>query len=214
MTYLQIVNSVLRRLREDEVTAVADSTYSTLIGDLVNDAKKYVEDSWDWTALREAITVTTVASTKTYALTGSGQDFKLLNSYNDTSDGSLTYRTNKYFDDVYITTTTEGSPSDFTYRDTDASGDTQVEVYPTPDGVYSLVYQVINRPASLSSDTDVLVVPSQPVIYMALALATRERGEQGGTSAAEYMALADTFLADAIALDASKYEDQMIYQVV
>lgn len=213
MTYLQLVNSVLRRLREDEVAAVSESTYSTLVGDFVNDAKKYVEDSWDWTALREAITVTTVASTKTYALTGAGQNFKLMNSYNDTSNGSLTYRTNKYFDDVYLTTTTEGSPSDFTYRDTDASGDTQVEVYPTPDGVYSLVFQAIKRTTDLSTDSDVVVVPSQPVIYMALALATRERGEQGGTSAAEYMALADTFLADAIALDASKYEDEMTFSV-
>ena len=35
MTYLQLVNSVLRRLREDEVTTVAQNSYSKLIGEFV-----------------------------------------------------------------------------------------------------------------------------------------------------------------------------------
>lgn len=39
MTYLNLVNNVLRRLREDEVSSVADSTYSKLAGDFINDAK-------------------------------------------------------------------------------------------------------------------------------------------------------------------------------
>jgi hypothetical protein len=39
MTYVQLVNSVLRRLRENEVTTVQSDNYSKLIGDLVNDAK-------------------------------------------------------------------------------------------------------------------------------------------------------------------------------
>ena len=45
MTYLQLVNSVLRRLREDEVTTVGQTSYSKLIGEFVNDAKRTVEDS-------------------------------------------------------------------------------------------------------------------------------------------------------------------------
>ena len=40
MTYLQLVNSVLRRLRENEVDTVAETSYSALIGDFVNDAKQ------------------------------------------------------------------------------------------------------------------------------------------------------------------------------
>ena len=59
MTYLQLVNSVLRRLREDEVTTVGQNAYSKLIGEFVNDAKRTVEDAYDWTALRTTITVTT-----------------------------------------------------------------------------------------------------------------------------------------------------------
>ena len=52
MTYLNLVNNVLRRLREDEVSSVTDNTYSKMVGDFVNDAKKMVEDAWDWSALR------------------------------------------------------------------------------------------------------------------------------------------------------------------
>ena len=40
MTYLQLVNSVLRRLRENEVDTVPETSYSVLIGDFVNDAKQ------------------------------------------------------------------------------------------------------------------------------------------------------------------------------
>ena len=50
-TYLTIVNEVLRRLREDEVSAVTQNTYSKMVGDFVNDAKQLVEDAHEWSAL-------------------------------------------------------------------------------------------------------------------------------------------------------------------
>ena len=40
MTYLNLVNNVLRRLREEEVSSVQDSTYAKMVGDFVNDAKR------------------------------------------------------------------------------------------------------------------------------------------------------------------------------
>ena len=61
MTYLNLVNNVLRRLREDEVTNVSESTYSKMVGDFVNDAKDLVETAWDWSALRTTLTITTAA---------------------------------------------------------------------------------------------------------------------------------------------------------
>ena len=61
MTYVQLVNSVLRRLRENEVTTVQSDNYSKLIGDLVNDAKDVVESAWDWSALRTTLAINTVS---------------------------------------------------------------------------------------------------------------------------------------------------------
>ena len=40
MTYLNIVNNVLRRMREEEVASVASTTYSKMVGDFVNDGKR------------------------------------------------------------------------------------------------------------------------------------------------------------------------------
>jgi hypothetical protein len=56
MTYLQLINSVLVRLRESEITAeqfdTALNPYWKFIGSAVNDAKDRVEDAWQWGALR------------------------------------------------------------------------------------------------------------------------------------------------------------------
>ena len=70
MTYLNLVNGVLRRLREDEVTSVTANTYSKMVSDFVNDAKDLVETAWDWSALRSTLTITTSADDNLYSLAG------------------------------------------------------------------------------------------------------------------------------------------------
>ena len=59
-----------------------------------------------------------------------------------------------------------------------------------------------------------LLVPSKPVINMALALLARERGETGGTSVSEFFDIANKTLADAVALDAAKHPEEMVFQTV
>jgi hypothetical protein len=78
----------------------------------------------------------------------------------------------------------------------DASGDTLVDVYPIPEGAYELRFNVILRNPELVLDTDSLLIPSKPIIHLALALAARERGETGGTTTPEYFAVADRYLAE------------------
>ena len=88
MTYLQLVNSVLRRMREDEVTSIENTTdsYVKLVGEFVNDARRIVEDAWDWSALRSTITVTTTDDVFSYSMTGTNNSFKILDVINDTSN--------------------------------------------------------------------------------------------------------------------------------
>ena len=85
-TYLSLVNSALRRLREDEVSAVGNTAYSKMVGDFINDAKRVVEDAHDWSALRTTIVVPTVANTTEYSLTNAGERVKLYTVINDTSN--------------------------------------------------------------------------------------------------------------------------------
>ena len=185
MTYLNIVNNVLRRLREDTVDSVTETTYSTMVGDFVNDAKTLVGQAADWSALRETIVVPAEAGTNQYSLIGSGDDAKVMSVVNDTSNIFMAYQTKDWFNEhLYISTAGRGNPKYFTYNGIDSNGDTRVLVSPEPDGDYSLRFDVIMRQADLSSNNDNLLVPNQPVIHLAVALLARERGETGGTSTA------------------------------
>ena len=212
MTYLNLVNNVLRRMREDEVTAVTQSTYSKMVGDFVNDAKKLVEDAWDWSALRTTMTVTTSADVFNYVLVGSQNKIKVLHAYNDTDNWELQYQTPIWFDDKYMKQEPQsGSPQYYVFNGVDTNGDTQIDIYPKPDAAYVLRFNSILRNDDLSLDADELLIPSQPVIHLAIALLARERGETGGTSAPEYFGIADKYLSDAIALDAQKHPEETIW---
>ncbi len=212
MTYLDLVNNVLRRLREDEVTSVTDNTYSKMVGDYVNDAKQFVEDAWSWSALRTTLTAVTSEGIFNYVLTGSQNKIQVLDVINDTSNLFMTYQSQHWFNNQYLNQDpVSGSPEYYTFNGVDSNGDTQVDIYPKPDGVYTLRFNCIQRNDVLSSDTDDLLIPNQPVIHMAVALLARERGETGGTSAPEYFAIADKFLSDAIALDAQKHPEEVIW---
>jgi len=186
-----------------------------MVGDFINDAKKVVEEATDWSALRETIVVTTTASDNSYSLTGGGDNVKVMCVLNDTSNLFMDYQTKDWFNEqLYISSAAEGAPRYYTYNGLDSSGDTEVLVGPTPDAVYSLRFDVIKRQADLSANTDSLLVPSQPVIHYAVALLARERGETGGTSVAEYFGIADKYLSDAIAIDAAKHPEEMVFRTI
>ena len=215
MTYLNIMNNVLRRLREEEVSTVNASTYSKMAGDFINDAKTVVEQAADWSALRTTISIATVADDNLYSLTDCGDDVKVMSALNDTQNCFLGYQTKDWFNDsIYIADEVSGAPKYYTYNGLDSNGDTQVLLSPKPDGVYNLRFDVIKRQADLTSDSTELLVPAKPVIHLALALLARERGETGGTSTAEYFAAAEQYLSDAIAIDAAKHPEEMVFRTI
>ena len=212
MTYLQLVNSVLRRLREDEVTSVSQNSYSKLIGEFVNDSKRTVEDAYDWTALRDTLTVSTDDTAFNYTLVGSGNRMKILDVANDTSNFFLQYRTSHWMNNAFlINDAPTGTPQFYSFNGVDANGDNGVDLYPKPDGVYQVRFNAVLRTDDFTEDTDNMLIPSSPVVQLATALGARERGETGGTSAAELFSLADRTLADAIAFDAAQHPEETIW---
>jgi hypothetical protein len=215
MIFVTLVNNVLRRLREEEVTFVNQTSYSKLIGDFVNDAKTIVESAWEWSANNLEITVNAVPQNRTYALVGSGVAVRTINAINDTSDVFLKYETPTWFDKQYNTQEpVVGSPQYFTYRGFDENGDTLIEIYPVPDDNYTLLFNIVKDPVDLEEDTDKLLIPHQPVVQLAYAMSLRERGETGGQSGVEQFIVADAFLSDAIALDASKNPEKLLWRTV
>lgn len=215
MTYLQLVNKVLIRLREPQVSSVNETPYSSLVGEFVNDAKQIVEDAWDWSALRNTLTLTTSSGTFNYNLTGSGNRIEILDVVNDTSNNFMKYETQHWFNNTFLNSDPiSGSPAYYTFNGVDGNGDTAVDIYPIPNGVYDIRFNCILRTPELSLETDTVNIPTLPIVHLAVALATRERGETGGTSTAEYFSIADKMLSDAIALDASKHPEELIYRDV
>jgi hypothetical protein len=209
MQYIQLVNSVLRRLRETEVSSVADNAYSKMIGDFVNDAKRQVEDAYTWNALSETLSAVTAADVFNYVLVGSGQRFKVIDVINDTDDFFLKYQTTSEMNRLFLMTSSEkGAPRYYNFNGVDSNGDTQVDLYPIPSGIYNVRFNVIKPQPLLSADADRLLVPSEPVIFNACARAFAERGEDGGILSGEMYALYNQSLADAIAIESSRYLEE------
>ena len=212
MTYLEIVNEVLRRLRETTVTTYNQTTYSTMVGDFVNDAKNQVEQAWDWSCDRSILTVPTVASTQDYTLTGFGQDGKILSSYNDTQNSPLHPKSQAWMDHQnYTANSTSGSPCWYCFRGEDASQDAKIQVWPIPDGVYSLKFNCSIPQGELSNGETTIKIPWRPVVLLAVAMLAEEKGETGGASSARYFEMADKALADAIAYDAQRHPAEAIW---
>ena len=209
-TYLQLVNNVLVRLRETEVTSVADTPYSSLIGVFVNDAKREVEDAWDWNALDTTVLVATVAGQKAYSLTGIGARFKTQDVINDTQDIAMQSADPNWINrQYYIGTTQSAAPTKYAYRGVDSSGDTKVELWPLPDAVYNLRFELFVPQLDFSNNSDIIKVPAHLVQLLAYSKAIAERGEDGGNLSSEAYALYKTALSNEIAIERNRYEEEM-----
>jgi hypothetical protein len=160
MTYLQLINNVLIRLRETQVSTNNETTYSTLIGLFVNDAKRQIEDAFSWNVLGQTVTITTVAATYIYSMTGAGQKFQVQDAINTTSNIGLQnisfVEMNRYQN---LVPTTNGIPQYYAFDGVDGNGDTKVVLYPRPDGVFNIPFSLTVPQATLSADGTSVLVP-------------------------------------------------------
>jgi hypothetical protein len=215
MTYIDIVNNILRRLRERTVSTVNESSYSSLIGILINDAKQEVEQAWSWSALRTTLTVTTSNDVFNYELNGTQNNFTVLDVVNDTGNWFLSYKTAHEFNNLFLNQDpARGQPRYYSFNGVSNDGDTLVDLYPIPDNTYAIRFNVVTRTDDLADNADVLLIPAQPVIMLAYAKAVEERGEDGGASAAMAFGNAQRTLSDAIALDAVKHPEEVVWYTV
>jgi hypothetical protein len=213
MTYLEIVNSILVRLREPTVSTVGLDAYSTLIGKFVNDAKRQVEDAYDWNVLGQEKTVTTTSGTYVYSLTGAGQKFRV-------SSDPLNTTSNVVMRNISVsdmrqkqnfTPIVTNIPAQYCFEGVDANGDVEVQLYGRPDGVYTIKFFLTIPQAALTSDGTSVLVPDVVVEQNAYARALVERGEDGGLTSSEAYNLYRSMLADYIALEATRYPESQEY---
>lgn len=207
-TYLDLVNDVLVRLREPEVANVSDTTYSKLIGKFVNDAKRQVENAYDWNDISETFTFSTSASTYQYALTSVNSRYKILQVIDNTKNITLNPCPVAWFNrQITMDNPTNNDPYMYVVDGVNASRKPYLNLWPIPSGTNSINVYLVNPQDDLSNDTDVLHVPYEPVVLGAFARALVERGEDGGLNSSEAYQLYRSALSDQIALESSRYVD-------
>ena len=201
MTYLEIVNKVLKRLREPTVASVSENSYSSLIGDLVNVAKREIEDAWNWSALRTTLTATTAPDLFNYVLRGAGTRFRVIDVVNDTDNFFLQPRDSKWFEtNLLMVPVQKGTPKYYNFNGVTQYGDTQVDIFPVPDTAYTVRFNVVMPQDDLTEDAEVVQIPYTLLIEGTLARAIAERGEDGGNQDQEMRYR--NMLADLIAIEA------------
>lgn len=240
-TYVDLVNLVLTRLRENNVTTVTDTSYSTLVAGFVNDAKREVEDAWQWGSLIDWVDIPVTTGVSVYSM----------NAYNGAISGlpmaerarpRRDLKSGKFM--VFNTTANyEGrlqqaqyeamfglnaqninwnvvdQPTQFAFtpltRSTWASGlfNKNVTFYPLPNGNYTIRVAFTNPSKDLSVSTDVLYVPKEPVYQRALMYCLYERGEELGETLTLTQEKYKNALADAIVHDSSLQGNDMGFDV-
>jgi len=216
-TYLSLVNDVLVRMREPQVSSVSENTVSILVGKYVNDAKRQVADAYDWDAFNQAINVTTTPGQSTgYSLTGAGVRFKTMDVINTTRYYQMTPITHTQYDSFYYTISSPITtmPMNYTYGRVDTNGDMKVNFWPVPDAVYNIRFSLVIPESDFSSDSDITYLAKEPIVLGALARALVERGEDGGQNSSEAYAMYKNSLADLIALELARSPENDAFEAV
>ena len=233
MTFLEAVNAVLRRLREDEVVSTNATDYSKLVGDFVNQAMYDVENAWDWKGLRRVLSLDTVVGEAQYELKTDGtinpsdlasERLIIREVYNDTQNWRLKLAADPdIFRYVFGSNSRDtGSPYRYWIRNVaylDDETRLQLQLDPVPDKVDTLRLLITAytpfRKLDGTDDALNFYVASHPIVLGAYATAVSERGEDGGIGYAEADMKYREALSDAIALDASlAHWQEVSYYVV
>ena len=209
MTFRGLINEVLIRLREDTISsdwsgAINDSTtvsdYQKVIGSLVNDSKKFIENYHDWLVLRETVDISTVNGTKNYNLS-SGQEIKILDAINNTTGTQLVQVSRSYLNKQKYPTDPTGEPLYYGFNGADSSNNLKVDLSPVPINAETISFDIVKPQDELTLAATVLKIPTKPVVLGAWARAISERGEDGGTLSSSAAEETMQILKQAIMLD-------------
>lgn len=222
MTFRELINEVLIRLREDTIATdwsgnINDSStvtdYQKVIGSLVNDSKRNIESYHDWLVLRDTVDVTTVAGTRNYNLS-SGQELKILDVINQAQGTHVRQLSLPNLNSFKYPSENSGDPQYYAFNGTDASNNLKIDFEPTPDKVQTISFDVVKYQDELTLAATVLKLPTKPVVLGAWARAISERGEDGGTQTGVVAAEVSESINQAVILDSgnTQYETDWFVQ--
>lgn len=203
MTVLEIVNRVLRRLREDTVTTITETSYSALVGEFVADIHEELLEH-EWSSMEHTVDVPVDAAQRVLDLsrTEANSGDVATTSRVPTTDSIIYFA--KVFDD---TSDTDGMPlfivspqeiecryqedrdQELTdpiwiaFRNHPDRDGLEATIYPPPLSARHIRIYAWTPEAPIDIDTDdnrEVLVPARPIRLGALYLALNERGEELG----------------------------------
>lgn len=156
--------------------------------------------------------MTTAANTFNYELNGANNRSSVLNVINDTSNWEMKLKESAWFDQQFLLNDPQnGAPIYYNFNGVSSDGDVQVDIFPVPDGVYTLRFNMVLRNDDLTADSDTVVVPTRPIILLATGMAIEERGEDGGQQSINAYQMGQNALADEIAFDDARSPEGTIW---
>jgi len=227
-TFKDVLNRVLIRLRQPTVTVIDFDDYTILVQEFVNQAKDDVEDAWNWTTLRQSVSITCVADTFRYELNGMTPRGQLLYN-NDGLPEAWNLQTNSRLigpmPSDWMTqrltvdgTLQKGNPQYFDFNGPDPAStsddDPRIDVWPVPNSTDALQIDLHVPQATLTDLTTVIKVPVNAIVYGAWAYCMLERGEEQGFQSSDAFSMYRSQLAVAIDIDKRHHPDEMIAKVV
>lgn len=220
-TYLQLVNEVLKRLREDQVTTVSQNDYSTLIGTFVDDAKHVVENAWNWNILLQSLSFSStigvnnydVSIGSAYAITGTlTTEFSKL-AY-DSCDMPLAFDMStaqryqlierdwsEIISENILNNPVQNQDQPIHFAIQQQGDGLNITFLDLPSSVRPYTFYFYTPQDELTADSDVMRIYWRPVVTLATLYALDERGEEIGEGGAVANAKFTTSLSDAIAID-------------
>jgi len=151
---LQLINEVLRRTGQQEVTTLSNATTPTVQAiDFLNETYFEMLQRLKVQALTKAGSITTSAGVVAYTPAADHDPDGLLPDSLQAENSQQRLREVAYTYPLEHGENVSGPPAYF-YR---SSG--QIHLYPIPDGVYTIRYQYRIKPQILSGDSDVTALP-------------------------------------------------------
>lgn len=210
------------------MASVSQTTYSSLVGEFVNDAKRVVEDAWQWSSQWETVSVSILSgSTGPYNLASQLNERARVYRVPSTGDFLARCTTSNYTGNklvlldnasFYGDKQTYGSTFPFSmYFDKGNSGATSGQsrlrlntFYPS-DGNYTFQIVFHNPQNNLTSDNTEVTAPNDPIKQLAYLYCLYERGEELGEQLTMTESKAKNALADAIATEQASTNTDVIF---
>lgn len=186
MTFAQLINKVLTKLREDTIASSVPPGYPTLVAQIVNEAKEDIENVGPWYGLRTTVDIVTTPGVdqlslaayndRSYLLMDNNEPQAYITTTNYWRRLTLISQSEMNAMRIFSPSTPNNTPQwiSFDYPSTGIVA----TLFPAPNSAYNVRLVLVVPQSDLVNATDALLIPGLPVWREAVVRCMEERGEE------------------------------------